>query len=139
MLFRGGDPHRPGDGTWWFTPGGGVDPGETTEEAARRELWEETGQSDVEWGGLVARREVTFLFMGATYLSREDFFVAHTASLDVDPGGLTPLEEEAMQDRRWFDATSIRRLTEPVYPLELCTVLSRLSVHDYPPEPWSWS
>src|SRR5690606_4098419 len=27
----------------WFTPGGGVDPGESFEEAACRELWEETG------------------------------------------------------------------------------------------------
>ena len=27
----------------WITPGGGVDPGETHEQAAIRELWEETG------------------------------------------------------------------------------------------------
>lgn len=32
-----------GEGQWWQMPQGGVDPGETAEEAARRELWEETG------------------------------------------------------------------------------------------------
>ena len=29
LLLRGGDPHRPEAGTWWFTPGGGVDDGES--------------------------------------------------------------------------------------------------------------
>jgi putative (di)nucleoside polyphosphate hydrolase len=32
-----------GEGHWWQMPQGGVDPGESPEEAARRELHEETG------------------------------------------------------------------------------------------------
>ncbi len=32
-----------GEGHWWQMPQGGMDPGETPEEAARRELHEETG------------------------------------------------------------------------------------------------
>ena len=32
-----------GKGTWWQMPQGGLDPGEDPEEAARRELAEETG------------------------------------------------------------------------------------------------
>jgi len=32
-----------GDGQWWQMPQGGMDEGESAEEAARRELWEETG------------------------------------------------------------------------------------------------
>lgn len=32
-----------GEGQWWQMPQGGMDEGETAEEAARRELWEETG------------------------------------------------------------------------------------------------
>jgi 8-oxo-dGTP pyrophosphatase MutT (NUDIX family) len=27
LLLRGSDPGRPEAGTWWFTPGGGVEPG----------------------------------------------------------------------------------------------------------------
>lgn len=138
LLFRGGDPHRPHDGTWWFTPGGALEPDETSEEAARRELWEETGQSNVEWGGLVAEREAVFDFLGATYRSIERYYVAHTADLSVRPAGLTELEVESVEEHRWMDATDLRRLAEPVYPAELPTVLPRLAARDYPADPWSW-
>ncbi len=38
---RGGDPE--GAGQWWQMPQGGIDEGEEPEQAARRELFEETG------------------------------------------------------------------------------------------------
>jgi len=36
-----------GMGTWWQMPQGGLDEGENPEEAARRELWEETSMRSV--------------------------------------------------------------------------------------------
>jgi 8-oxo-dGTP pyrophosphatase MutT (NUDIX family) len=138
LLFRGGDPHRPADGTWWFTPGGGADPGESSFEAARRELWEETGHSDVEWSGLVARREAVFMFLGATYLSREEFYVAHTTRLEIDPSGFTDLEADSVEEYRWLDSTAIRRLPDPVYPAELTVCLGGLAARRYPAQPWTW-
>ena len=42
LMVRGHDPHEP-ERTFWFTPGGGIEPGETGRQAAVRELAEETG------------------------------------------------------------------------------------------------
>ena len=41
LLFRATTEAAPDP--FWLTPGGGVDPGETHEQAAHRELFEETG------------------------------------------------------------------------------------------------
>ncbi|MGH2533101.1 MAG: NUDIX domain-containing protein [Thermomicrobiales bacterium] len=49
-------------GLFWCTPGGGVEPGETHEEAARRELWKETGITNVQLGPRVFTREKTWTF-----------------------------------------------------------------------------
>jgi len=35
-----------GEGRWWQMPQGGIDKGEAPQDAARRELWEETGVRD---------------------------------------------------------------------------------------------
>lgn len=67
LLSEGVDPHVP-HLPFWFTRGGGVEVGESLEDAARRELREETG-CEALLGPAVWTRAGTFSFLGTTYRS----------------------------------------------------------------------
>ena len=45
--------------TWWAAPGGGLEPGEDHLVAAKRELEEELGRSDIEIGAEIGHRTHT--------------------------------------------------------------------------------
>ena len=63
LLMHGHEPDDPAT-TWWFTPGGGLEGAESREQAALRELAEETGITEVELGPVLWHRYCSFPFDG---------------------------------------------------------------------------
>lgn len=126
LLFRGQDPAAPAAGSWWFTPGGGVETGETAEQAAHRELWEETGVRVPALSGPVAERTTEFGFDGLLYRQHELFFVARLPLREVvvAPAAHTELETRAVLGWRWWDAASLARTADAVHPAWLARWLA---------------
>lgn len=130
LLFRGGDPAAPELGTWWFTPGGGLDDGETHAQGAARELLEETGLdlAPESLGDSVLDRDVEFSFDGRLFAQSEQFFLARVEAHEVDTAGFSPLEVEAVFEHRWWTLDDLAATDETIYPLGLAELLTRLGV-----------
>ena len=123
LLFRFAAPDRL---PFWATPGGALDPGETFEACARRELREETGL-DLDCGVEVARRLAEFVSLeGVPVAADERYFLVRTDSEEIATTGHTELERRVMRDWRWFSRDALAAHDEVFFPTDLLAMLDRL-------------
>jgi ADP-ribose pyrophosphatase YjhB (NUDIX family) len=74
----------------WITPGDALEPGETAEQAALRELREETGIDSAELSPCVWTRVHHFVWGGQRYEQQERFFVARMEAPTITFDGWEP-------------------------------------------------
>ncbi|MFV0127538.1 NUDIX hydrolase [Streptomyces sp. HMX112] len=125
LLLHGYEPDDPSV-TWWFTPGGGVEGDETREQAALRELAEETGITDVELGPVLWQRVCSFPFAGRRWHQDEWYYLARTERTAVALGALTELERRSVTGLRWWTSAELSAARETVYPTRLAGLLRTL-------------
>jgi 8-oxo-dGTP pyrophosphatase MutT (NUDIX family) len=140
LLIKGNDPAHPEHGTWWMTPGGGINAGEATDAAAARELLEETGlrREPAQMGPVVARRVAEFDFDDVAYRQAESFFAVRVEEFTPSVDGWDELEQRALLEHRWWTVPDLAATDERFYPRELVDVLQAL-IDDRVTEPMELS
>ncbi len=135
FLINSSDPGDSSKASWWEIPGGGIDPGESSAEAAHREIIEETGITDFELGPCIWTQECQFTFAGYFFDSQEWIHVAWCDGGEYNPQGLEYFEALAFKGAKWWDIESLLESNEPVLPPRLREFIAPIAAGELPEEP----
>lgn len=111
---------------FWVPVGGGLEPGETHEQAAVREVWEETGLTGLVLGPRVWDRRVEFTWRGRRIAAAERWYLARVAAFTPSDVGWTDEERLDIRAMRWWTTAELARADEALVPRDLAPRMDAL-------------
>ncbi|WP_433005069.1 NUDIX domain-containing protein [Kribbella sp. CA-294648] len=124
LLIRAADPRTRAE--CWYPVGGGVEVGETLQEAAAREAYEETGLVDLSPGRLVWQRDHTYEFGGRVVDVHEEWLLHAVERFDPRPTSLSEDEARSILGFRWWSVGELIEAPDTIFPPQLGHLLQRV-------------
>ncbi|MFI6741895.1 NUDIX hydrolase [Nonomuraea sp. NPDC050451] len=132
LLLYGFDPARP-DEPFWFTIGGAAEDGETLQEAAARELFEEVGirANADELSGPYGNSVIEFNWAEYAITQDQTFFaiwVGTDAVVSFDH--MEQIEKDTTTAYRWWSVEELESTEEAFFPTNLASILRQIVADD---------